>query len=281
MRKAAFLLLAVVPLLVGAAPPPAKPQRIMSMMMCNDLMLLMLVPKERIASITYLAHDAVKTLMPGADAGIAINHGTAEEILLHKPDLIVAGDFSAPIARRLAKKVGAQMIEVASADSFEQIRAMTRQIGAAVGEPARAEALIAGMDRDLAELARTRPARTLRVVAWTTGGKVPGHGTLTDEIIRAAGATNIAASLPDARYGSYSMEELLQAKPDAIMQGDDRYGAPSLSRMMVGHPLLKTVYRDRHISYPGALYTCGLPQSADAVRRLRAALQAVPKGSAW
>ena len=272
-------LAACLPLLVGAA--PAKPQRIMSLMMCNDLMLLMLVPKARIASITYLAHEAVEQIMPGADAGVAINHGTAEEILLHKPDLIVAGDFSAPIARRLARTVGARLIQVPTTNNFTDIRAMTRQIGAAVGEPARAEALIARMDRDLADLAATRPARTVRVAAWVAGGRVPGHGTLTDEIIRTAGGTNIAATLPDARYGSSSMEQLLAARPDAIMQGEDRYGAPSLTRAATGHPLMRTLYRDRRIAYPSSLHTCGLPQTAGAARALRKALMAVPTGPVW
>ena len=76
---AALLLAAGAP---AAAPaPPTKPQRILSLNMCNDLMLLMLVPKSRIASITYLAHDTVSVLMPGADKGVPINHGTAEDVV--------------------------------------------------------------------------------------------------------------------------------------------------------------------------------------------------------
>ena len=80
----------------------AKPRHIMSMNMCNDLILLMLVPRERIASVTYLAHDAVDALMPGSDRGIPINHGTAEDIVVQKPDLILASPWSTPAARRLA-----------------------------------------------------------------------------------------------------------------------------------------------------------------------------------
>src|SRR3569833_2121746 len=67
----------------GALPAPVavrKPTRIMSMMLCNDVLLLMMVPRARIASITYLAHDAVEALLPGADTGVAISHGAAEEI---------------------------------------------------------------------------------------------------------------------------------------------------------------------------------------------------------
>ncbi|HEX7943670.1 MAG TPA: hypothetical protein VF495_03345, partial [Phenylobacterium sp.] len=86
-----------------ARPPPAGPQRIMSMNMCTDLLLLQLVPKQRIGSVTYLAHDGAQVLFPGADAGLAINHGTPEDIINLKPDLIVAGDFSTALTRRLAR----------------------------------------------------------------------------------------------------------------------------------------------------------------------------------
>src|SRR4051812_35496736 len=136
----------------AATPVPAvaaKPQRIMSMNMCTDLLLLQLVPKARLGSVTYLAHDGAQVLFPGADVGLAINRGTPEDIINLKPDLIVAGDFSTALTRRLARKVGARLIEVKSATSFADVRINLRQLGAAIGEPVRAETLIARMDATL------------------------------------------------------------------------------------------------------------------------------------
>ncbi len=261
-----------------AVSPPAKPQRIMSTNMCSDILLLMLVPKERIASITSLAHGPVEVLMPGADAGVAINHGTAEEVAIQQPDLILASPWSTPVLRRLAARVGAPVVEVDSASSFADIRRITRQVGAAVGEPARAEALIARMDRTLAELARERPTRPIEVVAWSSGDMVPGEGTLTDAIIEAAGATNLARRLPGASYSTFGIEELLAARPDAILRGVDQYGAPSLRDSVSEHPVVRAAFRGRRIAYPAALYACGLPQSADAAHELREALTQVPEG---
>lgn len=255
---------------------PDRPMRIMSLMLCNDLLLLMLVPPERIASITYLAHDAVRALMPGADRGVPINHGTAEDILLQRPDLILAGTYSAAMARRLARRAGARVVEIPATHTFEDIRQVVRQIGAAVGEPERAEILLAGMDAKLAHLAATRPAQPLRVVAWSGGGSVPGKGTLTDAIIRAAGGENIAAKLPDTRYGSFGLEELLASRPDAILQGETRWTGPSLRDSQTAHPLIGRYWRGRVIGYPDAAYTCGLPQSADAALALRALFLALP-----
>ncbi|OYW45902.1 MAG: hypothetical protein B7Z08_04880 [Sphingomonadales bacterium 32-68-7] len=259
-------------------PPPGKPQRIFSANLCSDLLLLMLVPKERIASITHLAREPVAVLMPGADEGVRINHGTAEELIRDRPDLILASAWSTPVMRRLAAKVGAPVAEIDSANSFADIRRITRQVGALVGEPARADALVAHMDRTLAELERTRPSRSIEVVAWSSGTAAPGAGTLTDEIMRRAGASNLATRLPAAGYSSFGLEELLAARPAAILRGEDRFGRPSLRDAASEHPVIREAFRGRRLTYPESLYTCGLPQSADAVRDLRAALAKVPPG---
>jgi iron complex transport system substrate-binding protein len=257
---------------------PAKPQRIMSVNMCSDILLLMLVPKERIASVTHLAHDPVEVLMPGADAGVPVNRGTAEEVVRQKPDLILASPWSTPVLRGLAAKVGAPVIEIDSANSFEDIRRIVGQVGEAVGEPGRAEALIADMDRKLALLEHERPAKPVEVVAWSSGDSVPGAGTLTDEIIRVAGATNLARRLPGGGYSSFGVEELLTARPDAIMRGEAGYDGPSLRDAVSEHPVIRKAFAGRRVTYPAALYACGLPQSADAARELREALSQVPQG---
>ena len=280
--KGAFTALLAVAAAMAPAPAMAKPQRIMSMNMCNDLILLMLVPRERIASITWLAHDAVNEVMPGADKGVPTNRGTAEEILLQKPDLILTSPWSTAMARKLGKQVGAPMLEVDAANDFDSIRRVVRQIGTAVGENARAEVLIRQMDADLAALAARRSARPLRVVAWGGDGSVPGHGTLTDAIITAAGAVNIGAKRQDGGSSSFGMEELLAARPDAIMQGVGGYDQPSLRENKARHPLIDRLFAGRQVNYPDAAYACGIPQSARSARQLADAFAKVPRaGARW
>ncbi len=258
---------------------PGKPQRIMSTSLCNDLLLLMLAPRERIASVTYLAHDAVEAMMPGADAGVATNRGAAEEVVRQEPDLILGSPWTTPAMRRLARKVDAPLVEIDSANSFEDIRRITRQVGELVGEPERAEALIAGMDRKLADLARERPARPIEIVALGTANTVPGRGTLTDEIVRSAGAVNVAAERPGASYSSFSIEEILAARPQAIVRGRADYDKPSMEDSVYDHAAIRKAFEGRQIAYPVFLHTCGLPQSADAAVELRRALAGLPEGS--
>jgi iron complex transport system substrate-binding protein len=174
---------------VASAAERAVPQRIMSTNVCTDLLLLELVPKARIASVTFLAPEAARALFPGAADGIPLNHNSAEDVVKVRPDLILDSGLSTPLVRTLARQVGARVVDVKNADSFQDIRDILRQVGAEAGEPARAEALIARMDATLADLAAHPPKRRLRVVAWSGGSAVPGKGSLTDAIITAAAPT--------------------------------------------------------------------------------------------
>lgn len=258
--------------------PSAKPQRIFSANLCTDLLLMMLVPKERIASVSHLAHDAAEVIMPGADEGIAVNQGTAEEVVRQQPDLILAGLYTTPVMRRIAAEAGIPMVEVDVANNFGAIRRITRQVGRAVGEAHRAEALIARMDRTLSELAATQPEHPIKVIAWSGGSSVPGKGTLHNAIIEAAGAINLAAEMPDASFSSFGIEELLAARPQALMRGSGRYDEPSLRESASEHPVVASAFRGRRITYSEPLSSCGLPLSAEAARNLRATLAALPPG---
>lgn len=267
--------------LIGLAGPVVRaaergvPQRIMSLNVCTDLLLLELAPRARIAAVTFLAPEAAQALFPGAAAGIALNHGSAEDIVNVKPDLILDSGLSNPMIKRIARRMGVPVVEVKNADSFADIRDVVRQVGAAVGETARAEGLIARMDATLADLAAHPPARRLRVVAWSGGSSAPGKDSLTDAIITAAGAVNIAAQ-PGAAESTFGVEELLAAAPDALLYGGATLGQPSLLKDEGQHRAVRQLYAGRRIAYNDITHTCGVPQSADSARDLRRALSALP-----
>jgi iron complex transport system substrate-binding protein len=247
------------------------PQHVMSLSMCTDALLLELLPPERIASVTYLSRQASNSFLWPKAAAVAINYGNSEEVFAEKPDLVLAGTYTTPAARALIKRAGIPMLEVPPANNFEEIRASTRSVAHALGQEALAEELIAKMDATLRELDSTRPQRTIRVAGWSGGGSVPGRGTLFDAILTEAGGVNIASS-EGLRDGSFDLEQLLQAHPDVLAYGSDSSTTPSLHTDEALHPLILKLYAGRRISYPSALYSCGLVESADAAVALRASL---------
>jgi iron complex transport system substrate-binding protein len=263
------------PMAVSAASVAPRPQRIMSLNVCTDLLLLQIAPKARVASVTFMAPQGAAALFPGLADGLALNHGRAEDVINARPDLILDSGLGAPLTRTMARRVGARVVEVKDANSFADIRDIVRQVGDAVGEPQRAAILIRQMDATLAELAAHPPARRLRVVAWSGGSAVPGKGSLSDAIITAAGATNIAAQ-PGQAESSFGVEELLAARPDALLYGGAALGQPSLVSDEGQHRVVRELYAGRRIRYNDIAHTCGVPQSADSALALRRALDALP-----
>src|ERR1700761_4534288 len=68
--------------------------RIMSLKICTDELLMDLVPPSRLASVTFLSREkAALKIWPQA-AQIPVNHNSAEEVLVTRPDLILTDSFT-------------------------------------------------------------------------------------------------------------------------------------------------------------------------------------------
>jgi iron complex transport system substrate-binding protein len=241
----------------------------MSLNLCTDQLLLMLAEPERISSVTWLSLDPSASIMVEAARRVRTNHGQAEEVLAQDPDMVLAGQYTAPTTRSMVERLHYRVVVVPEAMDFDQIRAVTRQVGDALGEPARAEQLIAEMDAELAALRRRSLNWRPRVVAWDGGGVAPGRGTLFDAILNAAGARNLAAEEGLDGFGAFDLEALLRANPDALVEGEPGLEAPSLRAEAARHALLRRHYEGRRIAVPQYLYACGTPRSARAARLLR------------
>jgi iron complex transport system substrate-binding protein len=275
MNRTGPYLLAVTLAFSGATARAAEhmPQHVMSLNKCTDQLILQLLPRARIASVLYLSRSSADSFLSAEALGVPINYGTSEEVLRERPDLVVAGDNSTPAVRALLKQVGIGLLEVPAAETFDQIRANTRLVAHAVGADEKGEALIAHMDAVLADLAATAPKRPIVVAGWEDLGNIPGKGTLFDAILTAAGGENVIAHLNAGfvygRYTGFDLEQLAAMRPDILAYASTHLSAQDLSSEQLHHRLVRKLYGSRTITYPETLYSCGLPQSADAARDLR------------
>jgi len=278
MMKRAFIALAAALAISGAAIPPGlaaaapatNPARVMSLNLCTDQLLLVLLPRERITSVSFLSLSSQNAVFTAEAAGVPVNYGSLEEVFVQMPDLVIAGTATTPTARGLLSRSRIPLLQVPPAENFDQIRSVTRLVSRAVGEELKGEALIQHMDRTLAELAATTPARRIVVAGWESAGEIPARGTLFDAILTAAGAVNVGAG--KGNLGVYDIEQLLMARPEVLAFADSATARPGLRSEQLRHPILRALYRGREITYPETLLSCGLPQSADAAKELRQAL---------
>jgi iron complex transport system substrate-binding protein len=275
LRTIFSLLMALLALpLLAQQPASAPPQRIMSINLCSDQLLLDLVPLSRITSVTYLSRDPSDSALSTEAWKVPTNYGTAEEVVRDHPDLVLAGSYTTPATRLVLKAVGIPVMELEPANDFEQIREQTRKVAHAIGADAQAERLIRQMDATLAQLSATAPKHRITIVGWEGSGYVSGRDTLFDAIISAAGAVNIGAA-PGLHSTRFDTEQLLMSRVDLLAFGDARVATPAMRDAPLRLPIVRRIYAGREIVYPELLYSCGLPQSAQAAVQIRRVMLSV------
>ena len=264
MRFAAALAAAVT---VSSACVAAPPTRVASLHLCADQLLLALADRDQIASITFLAAEPTASVMAEAARGLPVNRGKAEEIVSLRPDLVLAGPFSARSTVALLRSLGGRVVDLPYVGSFEGIRAQIAAVAELLGQPERGARLIAQMDSRLAAVAPPRGAR-LTAAAYQPGGFTARAGSLEDAAIAAAGFDNLATRL-DSGSGRVALETLAASAPDLLILGGEADHLPSQQARLLAHPALRALPSAR-VYVPARLWTCGGWFAADAVALLAA-----------
>jgi len=274
MGKTALLALAllVVASMPSAADAQQRPQRIASMNLCTDQLLLRLVEPSRIVSLNYLSYkyEQIPAEYSAAVANKPQNHGLAEEILMLQPDLVLAGQFSTTTTTPLLRKMGVRVELFAAENSFADMRANIRKLAAAVGESARGEKMIADFDRDLAALRAQVPPGPMPVYADIGVNHVmAGAGTFMAEVANSAGFRTVGEAEGFSGYQTVPLERLLAARPDLVSNASSYAGAPTISTLALNNPLIRRlIAHTPTIDIPGRYTDCANPDSLKAVAML-------------
>jgi iron complex transport system substrate-binding protein len=271
------LLVAIAIMLVPAALSAAGiPKRIVSLNLCTDELVLRLADRSNIASITWLSKDKISANVVDLAADLPVNHGLAEEIIPLDPDLVVAGTFTARTAVAMLKATRFPVTEFGVAHNIADVRLGIRKMAALVGEPARGEALVASFDGRLAEIGTPAPGRRPTALVFNANGFTVGAGTLVDDIMTRAGLDNVAAHMKLGNYSQLPLEIAVRSDVDVLIISARRDGPPSLATALLDHPVLSKLGPKTHIVVlPTNLWSCGGPEVAEAIARLRAAAQDV------
>lgn len=257
-----MLIAAVLALLLAAGVAAAKPARVVSLNLCADQFVVALAERERIVALSPLAADHALSAVAADAAGMPRVRPIAEEVLPLRPDLAIVGAWGAARVALMLEARGVAVLRLGLAEDFDAILVQLRRVAAALGEQARGEALARSIAHDLAALPPP-PADPPRALVWQARGFVPGHGTLPDAVLRAAGLVNAA---PFAGYGFVPLERLLADLPDLLVTAPAA-GPPSLSEALLEHPALAhaTVARAR---IDPTWLACGGPATVRAARAL-------------
>lgn len=250
----------------GQSATPAGPQRVVSVNLCTDQLAMLLAAPGQLRSVSWLAADPRSSVMAEQAAGLPLNHGGAEEVYLLRPDLVLASSWTRRETVDLLRRLGVTVAEVAPAQGLSDIPRAIREIAALLGREAAGEAMISDFHTRLAALSAV-PSGKLAVI-YQPAGYTSGSGTLSDEVLRAAGLRNLMTT-PGGGY--LALERLVMAAPDLVVTSQPWPGA-SQAEDLLHHPALRALRRGSETALvQDADWVCGLPQVLNAIELLQKA----------
>lgn len=232
----------------------APPQRIVSVSLASDEMLLDLVGAERMLGVSLFASDPAISNIADRLEGIEYTNliGNPEMLISLNADLVVLSTYNNPAAIDQLLDANLSVFVLARFKSLDDIRANLRALGSVTGTEMRAEELIADMDAALENVQRAVSERDpVRVLYYEPGGITYGPGSSVDEIISLAGGINVVAESDLGPYPLINLEYVISVDPDVILLGGWFSGEANPLQWIEQDPILRSLraVQARHV-YP-------------------------------
>lgn len=276
MLNRQLTLVALICLITPWVHADTAPQRIASINLCTDQYLLLLADPDTIATVTWLSQKPESAYYSERALNIPVNHGEAEEIIAHAPDLILAGFYSARTTTHLLQQLGYRVELFDHPRSIEQVREQLRRMGDLIGRREKAEHVIKAMDERLQRVATQPAADAPTLMQYAPGGYTVGRMSLVGDIIHHAGWRNQAEEAGIAQLGVVDLETLLIIAPLALIDSPLAPESYSFAEQMLKHPVLKKATRPKFtVMVERNLWICGGPMVVDALIELRRAREAI------
>jgi iron complex transport system substrate-binding protein len=248
------------------APASATGPRIASMNVCTDQLLLPLADPDQIAGLSRFSRDVWQSFVADDARRYPMLSGGAEDILVLKPDIVVASLFDKRSTRELLKEKGLHLAEFSVPRNLDEVKAQIREMGEITQHADRAEVEIARLDAATARARQAVTAKHTSVLPLSRRGWVAGHDSLVSSLLTEIGLFNAASELGAGGGGFASLEAIVNAKPDFLLVSEQGSRAEDEGRAFLLHPALERFYpADKRIVIPEPLTVCGGVMLADAL----------------
>ena len=255
MRSAVRVLFFVLALYAGVATGAwAAPQRIVSLDLCTDWMLARYADHAQVRALSPL-HRQYPVAWIGSHW--PVHDGTLEQLVALKPDLVMAGEYNAPLLRARLLDVGVRMEVLPLPQSLADIHTYERRVLALLGKPDS----LASVEPSAVHHPSPRP----RLLLLGPNGVGTGRGTMEHDILVRAGWDN---DVQGQGYVQLDLERIVAHAPDAVL-----WAAPSsraLANRFAEHPVLKrAIPPSRWLTTDYWRWQCPGPWTWDLIRQLQ------------
>lgn len=257
------LLLAATLWLGISGPTLAAPDRVVSLNMCTDELLLLLAEPAQIASVTHLAQDEHEFPFWRTARRYPANNGSVVSVAGDRPDLILTMGGIAQDRTWLAERIGAELVVLPFPQSLADVEAAVRTVAAALGREQRGRQFIAIMR----EMSAARPEAPRETVFLTDSGFSVAENSLGAEWLQLAGLR-----VPEGQGARVTAETLLVDPPALVIRSDYRRGQTSRGQYWTGFRFIERSPDTRIVLTDGRRWTCSGLSLLPEITRLRAAL---------
>jgi iron complex transport system substrate-binding protein len=247
------------------------PQRIISIAPSNTEILYALGLDDRVVGL-----DAFSNFPPEVAEKPRVGdylEPDLERVAAADPDLILATEFHVDTVLPELETLGLPTVVLEPAN-LDEVFASIMQVGAIVGEPAHAAALVCALQEraDAVVAAVAGAPRTSVFFELDPGLYTVGPGTFIADIIERAGGDNIAADAAEM-WPQLSAEAVVSANPDVILLADEAGGVtPEQVAARSGWEDIAAVAQGRVIVIDPDLVARPGPRVVDGLEAVAAAL---------
>jgi iron complex transport system substrate-binding protein len=198
-----------------------KPEKIVSLTLGTDEMLLGLVDKIRIKAVSYLSLDPGLSNVTEEVKDIPEKLGTeAEKIISLQPDIVFVADWT---DEKFVKQLRDAQITVygyKTPNGIEEQKKTVMEIARLVGEEQKGREMVKWMDDKLNEVEEKIKTLTedekLKAISLDSFFATYGTNTTFNDIVNRAGMINLAAEAGINQWQQITKEKVVEMNPDII-----------------------------------------------------------------
>ncbi len=198
-----------------------EPQKISSVSLGSDEILLSLVDRARIRSISQIAKDPGLSNISDSIGDIDLLGTNSEMMIAAQPDIVIGTDFTNPDFIRQIEDAGITVYTFVTPGSIDNVKKVITDLAYILNAVEEGKALIDWMDGKLNEikskLDTLKPDEVIEALSLDSFFYTYGTGTTFDSISKYAGVTNLAADNGMEFWVQLSKEQVVNLNPDMIL----------------------------------------------------------------
>jgi len=243
-----------------------RPERVVSLNMCTDQLLLALADPNQIVGLSRFAGNDRLSYAAEEAAAYPQLPAAAEALIALEPDLVLTGLFTNRAAKDMLARFGYRVEEVPFSRSLEEAYAAIRLVAEMVGHPQRAQVLI---DQIGAALSAARSDEQLTALIIRRRGYATGIESLIGDLLAQLGMPLASEGLVGALGGFADLETIIRAEPDVLITPTlSREGEDQGSALLAHRALNERYPPSRRIAMPERLTLCAGPSLIEAIETI-------------